>query len=156
MEIKAIIFGGTVANCYLLKTNTEFVLIDTERPSKRAELEKELESAGCSPGNLKFVILTHGDFDHTGNCVYLRNKFGTKIVMHNDDSGMVEHGDMFWNRQTGNFLAKKIANVLFRITKFKPDFTIDEGCNLSEYELNAKVLYLLGHSKGSIGILTAS
>lgn len=156
MEIRTIILGGLAANCYLLKTDTGFILIDTGRASKRAKLEKELESAGCKPGNMKLIILTHGDFDHTGNCAYLRNKFGTKIAMHYEDSGMVERGDMFWNRKTGNFIAKKIVNILFSITKFNPDFTINEGDDLSEYGLDAKVLYLPGHSKGSIGILTAS
>ena len=154
-EIKTIYFGGLNGNCYLIKTDDGFVLIDTARAAKRTKLEKELESAGCNPGNLKLIILTHGDFDHTGNCAYLRQKFRTKIAMHYYDSGMVERGDMFWNRKTGNFLIRKIINILFRISKFKPDFTIEEGYDLSEYGLDANVLYLPGHSKGSIGILTA-
>jgi hydroxyacylglutathione hydrolase len=37
---------------------------------------------------------------------------------------------------------------------FKPDIYIEDGQDLSEYGLNAKVLHLPGHSKGSIGILT--
>jgi len=154
-EIKTIYFGGLIGNCYLVKTDSGFILIDTGRASKRAKLEKELESAGCNPGNLKLIVLTHGDFDHTGNCAYLRQKFGTKIAMHHYDSGMVERGDMFWNRKTGNIIIRIIVNTLFRISKFKPDLTIDEGYDLSEYGLDAKVLYLPGHSKGSIGILTA-
>jgi len=154
-EIKTIYFGGLIGNCYLVKTDSGFILIDTGRASKRAKLEKELESAGCNPGNLKLIVLTHGDFDHTGNCAYLRQKFGTKIAMHHYDSGMVERGDMFWNRKTGNIIIRIIVNTLFRIRKFKPDLTIDEGYDLSEYGLDAKVLYLPGHSKGSIGILTA-
>nr|MDO8075676.1 MBL fold metallo-hydrolase [Candidatus Freyarchaeota archaeon] len=72
---------GTV-NCYLIKTDTSYILIDTGCSNKRTELEKELESAGCKPGNLKLVVLTHGDFDHTGNAAYLREKFGTRIAMH--------------------------------------------------------------------------
>ncbi|RLF33000.1 MAG: MBL fold metallo-hydrolase, partial [Thermoplasmata archaeon] len=35
------------------------------------------------------------------------------------------------------------------------DLYIDEGYDLSEYGLDAKVLHIPGHSKGSIGILTA-
>ena len=37
---------------------------------------------------------------------------------------------------------------------FSPDFTIDEGYDLSDFGFSAKVLHLPGHSKGSIGILT--
>ena len=156
MEIKTIILGGLVANCYLLKTKIGFILIDTGRASKRSKLEQELASIGCKPGNLNLIILTHGDFDHTGNCVYLRKKYGAKITMHSNDVGMVEYGDMFWNRKSGNIIAKKLVNILFKIEKFKPDFTIDENFDLSEYGLDAKILYLPGHSKGSIGVLTAN
>ena len=155
-DIKTIILGGFSANCYLLKTDRGFVLIDTGRKSKRSKLEQELSIAGCKPGNLDLIILTHGDFDHTGNCAYLREKYHTKIAMHHYDSGMVEYGDMFWNRKTGNWILKKFVNLFFKITKFKPDYTIDEKSDLSKYGLDAKVLYLPGHSKGSIGILTDS
>ncbi len=89
--------GGV--NCYLIETDTGYILIDTGGSNKRTDLEKELESAGCQPGNLKLIVLTHGDFDHTGNAAYLRKKFDTKIAMHNGDSGMVEHGDMFCDKK---------------------------------------------------------
>ncbi len=148
---------GTV-NCYLIEIDTCYILIDTGCSNKRTELEKELENAGSKPGNLKLIVLTHGDFDHTGNAAYLSKKFNTKIAMHNGDSGMVEHGDMFWNRRKGNILLGMIARILFRFGKkerFKPDLYIDEGYDLSDYGFDAKVLHILGHSKGSIGILTA-
>lgn len=156
MEIKTIVLGGFAANCYLLKTDLGFVLIDTGRASKRQKLESELANAGCQPGNLNLIVLTHGDFDHTGNCAYLRKKYNSKIAMHEKDAGMVENGDMFWNRQTGNLIARKLVNILFKIKRFQPDFYIDESFDLSPYGLNGKVLYLPGHSKGSIGILTAN
>jgi glyoxylase-like metal-dependent hydrolase (beta-lactamase superfamily II) len=154
-DIKTIILGGFNANCYIVKTDTGYVLIDTGRKSKRRRLEQELVNSGCKPGNLDLIILTHGDFDHTGNCAYLREKYNTKIAMHKQDIGMVEHGDMFWNRQTGNILIKKLINLTFKIRRFLPDFELDEQTNLSTYGLDAKVLYLPGHSKGSIGILTS-
>jgi hydroxyacylglutathione hydrolase len=96
-EIKTINSGGV--NCHLVKTGDGYILIDTGSPTKRDHLKKGLESAGCKPGNLKLIILTHGDFDHAGNAAYLREKYGTKIALHQDDSGMVENGDMNWNRK---------------------------------------------------------
>ena len=145
-------------NCYLIKTDTGYILIDTGCSNKRTDLEKELESAGCKPGDLKLIIITHGDFDHTGNAAYLRTKFGTQIAMHSDDSGMVERGDMFWNRKKPNILVRKMAPILFkfgRSEQFKPDLYIGNGYDLSRYGFEAKVICIPGHSKGSIGILTA-
>jgi glyoxylase-like metal-dependent hydrolase (beta-lactamase superfamily II) len=153
-DIKPIIFGGFTGNSYLLETDIGFVLIDTARKSVRRRLEQELALVGCTPENLNLIILTHGDFDHTGNCAYFRDKFNAKIAMHHHDSGMVEFGDMFWNKKSGNWLIKKMINTFFNITKFKPDYLIDEESDLSRYGLDAQVVYLPGHSKGSIGILT--
>jgi glyoxylase-like metal-dependent hydrolase (beta-lactamase superfamily II) len=154
-DITTIILGGFNGNCYLLKTDNGYVLIDTGRKSKRKKLEQELIYKGCKPGNLDLIILTHGDFDHTGNCAYLREKYQTKIAMHKYDIGMVEYGDMFWNRQTGNRLVKKLINLIFNIDRFKPDIELNEHSDLSDYNLDVKILYLPGHSKGSIGILTS-
>ena len=161
LEIKTIsthLILNNYINCYLVKTDTGFILIDPGRASKRTKLEKELESAGCQPGNLKLIVLTHGDFDHTGNAAYLRKKFGTRIAMHYDDSGMAERGDMFWNRKNPNVLIRIMFDLFFGLRKsdrFKPDLYIEDGYDLSGYEFGAKVLHLPGHSKGSIGILTA-
>lgn len=144
-------------NCYLIKTDTGYILIDAGGPNKCKELEKNLENAGCEPGNLKLIVLTHGDFDHTGNAAYLGKKFGVKIAMHYDDSGMVERGNMFWNRKKSNMIFRIIAPILFGFGKserFKPDLYLEDGENLSEYGFDAKVIHIPGHSRGSIGILT--
>ncbi|RLC93540.1 MAG: MBL fold metallo-hydrolase [Chloroflexi bacterium] len=146
-------------NCYLIETETGHILIDSGCSNKRAHLEKELEGAGCKPGNLQLIVLTHGDFDHTGNAAYLREKFGASIAMHHDDSGMTERGDMFWNRKRGNVLLRKAASILFRfgkLARFEADLKVEDGYDLSGYGLDARVLSIPGHSKGSISILTAS
>ncbi len=155
-------YGLGSANCYLISTNAGYVLIDTGCPNMRTGLEKELESAGCKPGNLQVIVLTHGDFDHTGNAAYLRKKFGATVVMHHDDSGMVERGNMFWNRKKSNILISLIrmtGPILFKFGKserFKPDSYCEDGESLSEYGFDATVLGIPGRSKGSIGILTAA
>ncbi|MDM7999676.1 MAG: MBL fold metallo-hydrolase [Dehalococcoidia bacterium] len=145
-------------NCYVVKTDDGFFLIDTGASNGRKEVERKLDDAGCKPGDLKLIILTHGDFDHTGNAAYLRQKFGARIAMHRDDAGMLERGDIFWNRKSGNLLIKALASVLFRFgqaQRCSPDLYLNEGDDLSEHGFDAKVLHILGHSKGSIAVLTA-
>jgi len=145
-------------NCYLIETDAGYLLIDTGCSNQRATLEKKLERAGCTPGSLKLIILTHGDFDHTSNATYLRAMYGTKIAMHPDDAGMLERGDMFWNRKKGHPLIGLLAPLLFGFPKSSrshPDLALGEGEDLSGYSFEASVLSLPGHSRGSIGILTA-
>ena len=144
-------------NCYLVETDDSCVMIDTGMPNKRQVIEKEIENAGCHPGELKLIILTHGDLDHTGNAAHFRKKYGTKIAMHCDDVGMVEHGDMFWSRKNPNVIVKVLSNQFFglkEVDRFVPDLTIEEGYDFSSFGFQAKALHLPGHTKGSIEILT--
>jgi hydroxyacylglutathione hydrolase len=150
-------FGLGGVNAYLLKTKKGFILIDTGSSNQRGQLEKELERAGCKSGNLPLIILTHGDFDHTGNAAYLRQKFGSEIAIGEFDSGMLERGDMFWNRKQGNALIRILAPILIGFGKtnwIKPDVNLHENMALTKYGLQGKILSIPGHSKGSIGILT--
>jgi glyoxylase-like metal-dependent hydrolase (beta-lactamase superfamily II) len=150
--------GLMSVNCFLVKLDSGFILIDTGFTKFRAVLEDKLENAGCKPGNLQLIILTHGDFDHIGNCRYLRDKFKAKIAMHGDDVGMAERGDMFWKRKKNNFFMRALSNLIFKLSpsdRFSPDICLKDGDDFNEYGLNAKVLALPGHSAGSIGIITA-
>ena len=149
-------------NCFLVKSESGFTLIDTGFAPQRKKLEKLLMDAGCKPGNLNLIILTHGDFDHTGNAAYLREKFGAKIAMHPDDAGMVEHGDQEWNRRVPpdrlTFFGKIIKLIFSKMPEdfdvFTPDVFLQDGQDLSPYGFDARVVHLPGHSKGSVGILT--
>ncbi len=156
-KIFSIVLGGTSGNIYLLQTKEGFILIDTGRTTKRKILVKKLKENGCNPANLKLIILTHGDFDHTGNASYLRDKFNAKIAMHPDDVGMVENSDMFWNRSKGGIMIRFLVNTLIGLRKsdrFTPDLIIDEDFSLNEYGLAVEVVSIPGHSKGSIGLIT--
>ncbi len=41
-------------------------------------------------------------------------------------------------------------------TKFQPDLEVGEGYDLSPQGLEARILHIPGHSRGSIGVLTAA
>ena len=146
-------------NCYLIQTGAGFFLVDTGLAKKRASLVSDLELAGCRPGNLKLILLTHADFDHSGNCAYLREKFGAKIAMHRGDMANVESGDMFANKKVNPF-AKTIVKILISLIglgsfdAFTPDLLLEDGQDLSAFGWDATVMHLPGHSRGSIGILT--
>ena len=160
-NIEIIGLGGV--NCFLLKARDGFVLVDSGFAARRGQLERRLEAAGCLPGDLKLIVLTHGDVDHAGNSSYLRAKYGAKIAVHRGDAGMVERGNMTSGRKAkpdrispffrvvsfvaGAFTPPGVADT------FSPDLILEDGQGLAEYGLNAIVVHLPGHSRGSIGIL---
>ena len=162
--MKVITLGA--ANCYLLKGRLGYVLIDTGVSPRRKQLLAELEDAGCVPGTLRLIILTHGDYDHVGNAAFLRDKYGAPIAMHAGDSGMVENANITSNRKAKpdqmSWFMRLMIFITMRAAKqgryetFKPDLALDENFDLTKYGLHARIVNLPGHSKGSIGVFTSS
>lgn len=155
LDIKTV--SNSIVNCYLLKADTGFVFIDTGVSLQRGTLKKTLEQAGCTPGDLKLIVITHADFDHTGNCAWLRKHYGAVIAIHRDEAAAVETGRMFKNRknQPGIFFRAIVylgGLLIFR--RFKPDVFVTDGDDLSRYGLDGRFVHIPGHSRGSIGVLT--
>jgi hydroxyacylglutathione hydrolase len=145
-------------NAYLVRTDQGFFLVDTGMTNARRQIELALEHLCCHPGDLKLILLTHGDFDHTGNAAHLRTQFSARIAMHQADSGMLENGDMFWNRKIKNSLLKKVMPLFIRFgekERCTPDIFVEDGTALTQYGWDAQVYNTPGHSSGSICILTA-
>jgi hydroxyacylglutathione hydrolase len=154
-EIKIINLG--FVNVFLIGTGDGFVLIDTGVAQKWPVLEAELIRSGCLPDKLKLVIVTHGDFDHTGNCAQLQQKYNAKIAMHDGDGEMVK---------TGVPPERKIHGIIGRLVmwmgkraigefdRFQPDILLQDGEVISMYGLTMKIIHSPGHTKGSICVLT--
>jgi len=159
---KALNLGGV--NCYLLSSGSGYILVDTGYIGKRKQLEEGLAAAGCAPGNLKLILVTHGDSDHADNCAYLHGKFGCPVAMHALDAEMVQLGDMSRNRKPKadrySLLFKMMGKVFGSFASrrgfetFTPDIQVDEEFDLRKYGLPARIVHMPGHSKGSIGVLT--
>ena len=147
--------GMISGNVYLVGSGDSFILIDTGLRSKRFILEKKLEEHDFESGKLKCILLTHGDFDHCGNALYLSKKFKIPVGVHTDDAIILENGDMFINRKKKNKIISIITRKLMGIEKFKPDFYLDDSSNLTQYGINAKVIHTPGHSPGSVCIITS-
>jgi glyoxylase-like metal-dependent hydrolase (beta-lactamase superfamily II) len=165
-------------NCYLLKEGGGFILVDTggslffdKTPdNRRNKLVEALDKAGCNASNLKLIILTHGDSDHTANAVFIREKYNAKIAMHKDDLQLVENptiekvlGNCKYRSIINKIIFPLIKNKIIKITektlgnfeRFKPDIYLNDGDSLSNFGFNAGIIHIPGHTAGSIGIVTA-
>jgi hydroxyacylglutathione hydrolase len=72
---------------------------------------------------------------------------------------MAERGDMFVNRKKPNIIIRKLLPILSGFgsaERFAPDLLLEDGQDLSGYGFDARVISIPGHSKGSIGFLTAA
>lgn len=168
-EIKRIDLNGV--NSYLLKQGGSFILVDTgghlnmdaDFNNRRGMLKMQLDHAGCTPENLKLILLTHGDSDHVTNVSYLKEEYGVRAAMHADDLALVEHPTLEKVMENFHFSSpvykligvfisstvKKITQkVLDDFEPFKPDIFVDDGSGLLEYGFDARIIHIPGHTQG--------
>jgi hydroxyacylglutathione hydrolase len=159
MDIQVQVIDLGFVNAFLVGAGDGYVLIDTGIGQQWAQLESALLKAGCLPGKLKLVLITHGDFDHTGNCSRLQKKYQAKVAMHLGDVAMVKTG-VVPERETRGW-AMRLLMVVARLFSpsgsfetFEPDLLLENGQSLADYGLAAKVIHTPGHTKGEIALLT--
>ena len=95
MVIKSYVLGMCQTNCYLLfdEVTKECVIIDPGCES--ALLDKEIEENELC---VKYIVFTHGHFDHIGGLQHYISKYDTAIVsMHNSDvEAVMSEYDVFY------------------------------------------------------------
>lgn len=151
VEIHRIESGNV--NCYIVADDGRAILIDTGRKKYR---EKILEK--CKEFHVSLIVLTHGHMDHCQNAAYLSGALQIPIAMSEKDMNLIPD-----NRKQSlsakTFLGKIVLSVSLRsfekdsLEPFEPSVFLKDGDNLSEYGIDAKVMELPGHTKGSIGIM---
>ena len=166
-------------NCYLMPVPDGFILVDcggytfNDRPltNRREILETQLQANGCIPGKLKLVILTHGDIDHNANCKFLKETYKPKIVIHRADAELTKLltvEKIFSNFKFHSLPLRLIARLMHPLfvkiclkiiahyQEFEADELIDETFDLTAYGLDAQLIHIPGHTKGSIGLITGN
>lgn len=140
-------------NCYLLDCDSFAILIDTAREKYRDYLIKKLEGY-----NITLIILTHGHIDQIGNTAFLSKHFNAKVAMHSDDYKLSKNNsihNIYVNSFLGNFLRFTSLKALKKVTteNFEPDIFFSDGDSLNKFGLDARIIHIPGHTKGSIGVL---
>ena len=183
-EVTRIDLGGV--NSYLLRDErpsgthrTRWVLVDTgghlaadPTPSdRRDQLLDGLAAAGCRPGDLALILLTHGHNDHAANAAYVRERFGAPIAMHAADVALVERPTLeTWLQahhyqdpglrqmyaQYAEVIAAVTRQALAGFTPYTPDLLVADGFELGAYGIDARVIHVPGHTGGSLAVLTTA
>lgn len=137
MIIKKLPLGPIEANTYIVfdEVSKDAVLIETSGDAE--VIKKELDALGA---NLKYVLLTHGHFDHVFGVNDLRKLYPeAKVFIHKEDEVL-----------TQNIALQCEHFGIAGIEKPKIDEYIDENTNLSLGDEKIKILHTPGHSKGSL------
>ncbi len=137
MQIKTFSLGAVVTRCYLLSENNKALVIDPG-----AEAEKIYDYLKENNLDLKFIINTHGHFDHIGANGFLQEKSGAKILTHTKAADKLLSAD---KNLSMKFLRKEIISP-------PADKVLEDGDQINFESVILQVLYTPGHSQGGISI----
>lgn len=138
MNIKTVVVGKLLNNTYIITTKqNNAVIIDPGMEFDK--IEKALDETGAT---LKYIIFTHGHYDHTASAYDLVKKTGAKLVIGSRDAEMLEDTDLSMSWMFTN-----------HPHSLKADIPVEDGDKLTLDELTFEFVMTPGHSKGSMVIL---
>lgn len=127
-------FGSMDNNCSLIideKTN-QSALVDCNEFS-----QKMIDMIGDT--DLKYILLTHGHFDHIIGVKSVKEKYGAQVVISKDDEPMLNSSKLslavFCNAPQNNVDA---------------DIIVKDGDEITLGEIKIKVMATPGHTSGSV------
>ena len=138
--------GVRGANCYLISSGPEMVLVDAGMRGSSKIVEKYLKEMGKNLSDIKYIFITHADIDHVGGAAEMKKMTGAKLVIHQAETGVLS-GKIRGKHVKGplGLLFKLLAPVV-RFQPVEPDIVIKENTELAGF----KVIHTPGHSVGSI------
>lgn len=136
IDIKCYPIGMLQTNCYLItdvKTG-DMAVIDCgyECP----ELLQEINERQI--GKLKYILLTHGHFDHISGVNWLKSKINSEVCIGVKDSGFTSDPEL------------SVLNISLGNRSFTADATVCEGDVLTLGATEIKVIETPGHTVGGV------
>ena len=139
MKIKKIVVGRLATNCYLVicEQSKESIVIDPGgEPDDIASYCKDNELV------VKYIVNTHGHWDHIDANKELKKMTAASIMIHKDDANKLLEADANLSLYTGEECTSPEANIL-----------LQEGDIIEFGKESLQVLHTPGHSPGGISLL---
>jgi hydroxyacylglutathione hydrolase len=140
MIIEQILVTHMAVFCYLVadEATKEGVLID---PAGDHEIIADVVARhGVT---IKYIINTHGHFDHTSGNDYWMKKTGAQLLLHESDV-----------KKLGNLTSRFFSRTMGGKTSPAPGATIREGDSIRFGSCQLWVMHTPGHSEGSVCLYT--
>jgi len=151
-----------VHNTYIVSQGDSAILVDTATSMYKNKILR-----ACADKNIKLIVLTHGHYDHAQNAAYLSEKLNAPIAMHPADLPLLEDilaeplqgGDPISSMLIGMLRLSKRPGFrwigsFFRNEPFGLAVELHDGFSLEPYGVDARIIGLPGHTRGSIGVVT--
>lgn len=131
--------GTQFVSSHIVDTGEGLILIDSQYPQCVYLLLENIRKVGLDPYDIKYILHSHGHYDHLGGTRALVELIGAKTVLGRPDrdyaNGTV---DLTW--------AKELGYEYFEM--FEPDILIDDGYVLKLGNTEIRCVSTPGHTPG--------
>ena len=134
--------GNLGTNCYILTDDASGESAAVDCAVFDGDYRALLQKAGVT--ELKYILLTHGHFDHVSGVKALRDACGGQIVIHPEDAPCLTDPKKSLNSYV-NYAA---------LEPVSPDLLVEEGSELLLGNTKITVMHTPGHTPGSVCYLT--
>lgn len=139
MIIETIPAGIYATNCYIFgdSLSKEVVIID---PADEAN--KIINIIEKNNYIVKYIIITHGHFDHILALKDIKQKYNAPVAIHKSDAEYLSNNSLN--------LSTNIPNI--SLGSVTPDIILNDGDILNLGEYNLEIIHTPGHTNGGICI----
>ncbi len=153
-DLEIVTVRTPTANCYLVRGEISY-LVDTNTPQAGRKVTRDLSRGVSRPEEIRYILITHYHYDHTGNLARLKRETGARVAAGAADAEVIAGrrppagpGDI---SLAGRLLRRIPPAVLEKYQHFEPcevDLPLRDGEVLEE--LGLEVLVLPGHTEGGV------
>ena len=131
--------GTKFVSSHIIDTGDGLILIDAQYPLSVYLLTEGMRKLGLDPHDIKYVLLSHGHYDHLGGAKAIAELSGAKTVLGRADRTYANgEEDLTW--------AKELGYQYFEA--FEPDILIDDGYVLELGNTKVRCVHTPGHTPG--------
>jgi len=130
--------GVCWVSAWLVKTSEGFILIDTLHEPFVDQLIENMAKVGVKPSDLRYVLMTHGHFDHVGGAYKLKPLTQARFVM-------TQTG---WDEAIADSRASQKTPRPWQMLA-APDLVVKDGDTVTLGDTRIKVYETPGHTHGT-------
>jgi metallo-beta-lactamase class B len=134
--------GTSFVGVWVLKTSEGLILFDAgvSPADARDNIVPELKSLGLDPAQIKYVLVTHGHWDHYGGAQYFQDNFGSRIGLTGPDWYMMAR-------------LEADSPARMNIPRPREDLVITDGQKVTLGDTTVTLYITPGHTPGTLSAI---
>lgn len=126
---------------YLIDTGEGLIMFDAGYGMTTHMIESSIRKLGFDPAQIRYLIVSHGHFDHFGSAEVLRQRYGMEVCMGAVDWGNIEKNPDLALMRLGPYPDAPIC---------RPDLLLNDGQILTLGGTSVRCVLSPGHTYGAM------